>query len=128
MQSMADVVRYVPGVQMAQGEGHRDAPVLRGNTSTAEQLASLTATNRTPEPEEFTNTEIGVKRDLNARISTTVAVYQLDRTNVAITDPNDPTQLLLVDGQTVDGVELGLTGQLSDRWQLIHEFVQTIRF
>ena len=28
---MADVVRYVPGVQMAQGEGHRDAPVLRGN-------------------------------------------------------------------------------------------------
>ena len=28
MQSMADVVRYVPGVQMAQGEGHRDAPIL----------------------------------------------------------------------------------------------------
>jgi len=36
MQSMADVVRYVPGVQMAQGEGHRDAPILRGNTSTAD--------------------------------------------------------------------------------------------
>ena len=36
MQGMADVVRYVPGVQMAQGEGHRDAPVLRGNTSTAD--------------------------------------------------------------------------------------------
>ena len=27
MQSMADVVRYVPGITMAQGEGHRDAPV-----------------------------------------------------------------------------------------------------
>ena len=36
MQGMADVVRYVPGVQMAQGEGHRDAPILRGNTSTAD--------------------------------------------------------------------------------------------
>ncbi len=36
MRSMADVVRYVPGVQMAQGEGHRDAPVLRGNASTAD--------------------------------------------------------------------------------------------
>ena len=36
MQSMGDVVRYVPGVQMAQGEGHRDAPILRGNTSTAD--------------------------------------------------------------------------------------------
>lgn len=36
MQSMADVVRYVPGVQMAQGEGHRDVPILRGNATTAD--------------------------------------------------------------------------------------------
>ena len=36
MQSMADVVRYVPGVTMAQGEGHRDAPVIRGQSSTAD--------------------------------------------------------------------------------------------
>lgn len=36
MQSMADVVRYVPGVAMGQGEGHRDAPTLRGNASTAD--------------------------------------------------------------------------------------------
>lgn len=36
LQSMADVVRYVPGVQMGQGEGHRDAPTLRGNASTAD--------------------------------------------------------------------------------------------
>lgn len=36
MRSMADVVRYVPGVSMAQGEGHRDAPTVRGNNSTAD--------------------------------------------------------------------------------------------
>jgi catecholate siderophore receptor len=36
MDSMADVVAYVPGVGMAQGEGHRDAPIFRGNTSTAD--------------------------------------------------------------------------------------------
>src|SRR4051812_7378661 len=36
MQGMADVVHYIPGVQMAQGEGHRDAPVIRGNASTAD--------------------------------------------------------------------------------------------
>ncbi len=36
MRSMADVVEYVPGVQMGQGEGHRDAPTLRGNSSTAD--------------------------------------------------------------------------------------------
>jgi catecholate siderophore receptor len=36
MRSMADVVTYVPGVSMGQGEGHRDAPTLRGNSSTAD--------------------------------------------------------------------------------------------
>jgi catecholate siderophore receptor len=36
MQSMADVARYVPGVAMGQGEGHRDAPTIRGNSSTAD--------------------------------------------------------------------------------------------
>ena len=36
MQGMADVVRFVPGVTMGQGEGHRDAPTIRGNSSTAD--------------------------------------------------------------------------------------------
>jgi len=36
MQTMGDVVRYVPGVSMGQGEGHRDAPTLRGNATTAD--------------------------------------------------------------------------------------------
>jgi catecholate siderophore receptor len=36
MMSMADVVRYVPGITMAQGEGHRDAPVIRGNATTSD--------------------------------------------------------------------------------------------
>ena len=36
MQSMADAVRFIPGVTMSQGEGHRDAPVIRGQSSTAD--------------------------------------------------------------------------------------------
>src|SRR5688572_12908784 len=36
MRSMADVARYVPGITMGQGEGHRDAPTLRGNSTTAD--------------------------------------------------------------------------------------------
>lgn len=36
MQGMADVVRYVPGITMGQGEGHRDAPTIRGNSTTAD--------------------------------------------------------------------------------------------
>jgi len=39
MQNMADVARYVPGVAMGQGEGHRDAPTIRGQESTADFYA-----------------------------------------------------------------------------------------
>ena len=36
MQSMADAIRYVPGVVTAQGEGNRDTAVFRGNASTSD--------------------------------------------------------------------------------------------
>src|SRR5690606_15933610 len=36
MQGMADVVQYVPGITMGQGEGHRDAPTIRGIASTSD--------------------------------------------------------------------------------------------
>lgn len=36
LRSIGDVLRYVPGALAAQGEGHRDQIVLRGNSSTAD--------------------------------------------------------------------------------------------
>jgi catecholate siderophore receptor len=36
VQSMAEAVRYVPGVTMGQGEGNRDQPTIRGNGTTAD--------------------------------------------------------------------------------------------
>ncbi len=36
MRSVADVLRYVPGAVISQGEGHRDQIILRGNSSTAD--------------------------------------------------------------------------------------------
>ena len=84
-----------------------------------EQLASLTADNRALDPEEFSNREIGLKWDFDERLSFTAAAYRLDRSNVAITDPDDPTRSLLVDGQRVQGLELGVSGQLTDAWQVM---------
>ncbi|WP_404422551.1 TonB-dependent receptor [Nibricoccus sp. IMCC34717] len=36
MRSVADLTRYVPGVGIGQGEGNRDTPVMRGNSTTAD--------------------------------------------------------------------------------------------
>jgi catecholate siderophore receptor len=84
-----------------------------------EQLASLSATNAALSPEQFENLEIGAKWDATTRLSFTAAAYQLDRSNQAITDPADPTKLILVDGQQVRGIELGASGNVTERWTLI---------
>lgn len=84
-----------------------------------EQLASLSATNSALDPEEWENIEFGVKWDILPALSLNAAIYQLQRTNVAITDPLNPTQLILVDGQEVQGFELGISGDITDRWHIV---------
>ncbi|ESQ98488.1 hypothetical protein F753_15660 [Stutzerimonas chloritidismutans AW-1] len=85
-----------------------------------EQLDGLTASLKSLDPEEFKNREVGVKWDINERLAATAAVYRLDRTNVAVKAPTlqDPARMELVDGQRVDGVELSMTGNLTDAWQI----------
>lgn len=83
-----------------------------------EQLASLSLSNRALDPEKFINKEVGAKWDVNERLAATLALYRLDRTNVAVSDPNNPGQSILVDGQRVKGVELGLSGNVTDAWQV----------
>jgi catecholate siderophore receptor len=82
------------------------------------QLSSLNPTNEALDPEEFENIEMGAKWDFSPALAVTAAVFQLDRKNVVITDPNDPTVSLLVDGQRTEGVELGVSGQVNEAWSI----------
>ncbi|SHF13620.1 TonB-dependent receptor [Thermomonas hydrothermalis] len=84
-----------------------------------DQLGSLTASNASLAPEVFRNREIGAKWDIHPDLQASIALYRLTRSNVAVTDPNDPTRLLLVDGQYSKGVELGLAGHLTPHWQVM---------
>jgi catecholate siderophore receptor len=83
-----------------------------------EQLSSLSATNRALDPEEFRNYEVGAKWDVAPALSLTTAVYRLNRGNVAIIDPLDPTISHLVDAQRTSGVEVEATGQVLPRWSV----------
>ncbi|ANP48040.1 TonB-dependent receptor [Candidatus Viadribacter manganicus] len=84
-----------------------------------EQLASLSAANSPLDPEEWENIELGAKWDILPSLSLTGAIYQLQRTNVAVTDPLNATQLILVDGQQVQGYEIGLSGDITDNWHVV---------
>lgn len=84
-----------------------------------EQLSSLSASNAALDPETFRNREIGAKWDIRPDLAASIAVYRLDRGNVAIVDPGDPTRSVLVDGQVGKGVEFGIAGRITEAWQLM---------
>ncbi|MBC7656988.1 MAG: TonB-dependent siderophore receptor [Frankiaceae bacterium] len=86
-----------------------------------EQLASLSASNAALQPEAFKNLEVGAKWDIQPRLSATIAVYRLTRSNVAVVDPLNPADLDLLpgDSQRVQGVELGISGKITEKWSLI---------
>ncbi|PPC94340.1 MAG: TonB-dependent siderophore receptor [Methylotenera sp.] len=83
-----------------------------------DQLTSLTVTNQSFDPEKFINYEIGAKWDVNPNLAFTAAVYKLERQNVQIQDPSNSTLQILVDGQETKGVELGVAGNITDKWSI----------
>jgi catecholate siderophore receptor len=85
--------------------------------SSGDQFSSLTATSAALEPEEFENVEVGVKWDVREDLALTAAIYRLDRTNTTAVGPNNTT--VQTGAQRSEGVELGLNGAVTDRWNVI---------
>jgi catecholate siderophore receptor len=81
-----------------------------------DQLASLSLSNQALDPEQFRSSELGAKWDLKPGLNVTAAVYRLERGNVAVPDPVQPSRSVLVDAQRTDGFELGVTGRLTRAW------------
>lgn len=84
-----------------------------------DQLSSLSPSNESLDPEKFVNYEFGAKWEVSPRLSATAAAFRLDRSRVSAPDPSDPTRSILVDGQSAEGLELGLAGRLSDDWTVL---------
>lgn len=84
--------------------------------SGGDQFDVLTVTSATLEPEEFENREIGFKAELLPRLFFTGALFQLDRTNQVIASGPFAGQQV---GETrTEGGELGLTGYITDNWEV----------
>jgi catecholate siderophore receptor len=83
----------------------------------AEGLALTDATVRL-EPEKTKNLEAGTKWDvLRERLSLTAAVFRTEKTNARTPGVNAGDPPTVVAGkQIVDGLELGWSGRVNDRW------------
>jgi len=89
---------------------------------TGDQLQGLRNIETNPElfePEKFINKEIGVKWDINPKLSLTAATYILERENLVANDPNEAGIKTLIDGQETKGFELSLAGNITDKWSVI---------
>jgi catecholate siderophore receptor len=91
-------------------------------TGAALSTAETAANNPSLEPEESRNYEVGTKWDvMRNRLSVTGAVFRTEKVNARTRNAtSDP--FVLAGRQTVQGVELGLSGSITDRWTALASY------
>ncbi len=83
-----------------------------------DQFLALTAVQENLAPERFTNLELGAKWDVRPGLSTTLALFQLDRTNATTPDPVNPLTTINIGQTRTNGLEFGVSGRLARHWQV----------
>lgn len=100
------------------------------NSKTPSKASVNTACNETNcsvDPETAVNIELGTKWELlDQRLALTAAVFRNDRENFKVADPgnpDNPTGEQQLDGRArVDGVALGVAGQLTEEWSVFANY------
>jgi len=82
-----------------------------------EQFSALTPAQADFDPEEFENTEVGVKWQPSDELLVTAALFRLDRTNTLAPGPTAGTTVL-TGAQRSEGLELSLQGELLEGWDV----------
>ena len=78
-----------------------------------EQYKALSATSARLDPDVFESNEIGLKYDISPRLNLTLSYFNSEQTRAE--RDNDTGENSEVRGLTVDGLEVQLKGQLTDR-------------
>ena len=77
-------------------------------------------------PERGTQYEVGVKGEfLDNRLTATLAAYEITKSNVATTDPNNTNFVIPVGEQRSRGIELDVAGSILPGWNIIASYAYT---
>ncbi|MGL5835333.1 MAG: TonB-dependent siderophore receptor [Waterburya sp.] len=91
-----------------------------------EQDTGRSRTNEIFEPSRSNQYEIGVKADwLDSKFSTTLAWYDLTKSNVLTIDPEDSEFQIQTGEQSSQGIELQTTGEITPDWNVIASYTYT---
>jgi catecholate siderophore receptor len=93
--------------------------------ASGDQFSALNNGNVILAPQEFENNEVGVKWNIFPRLLYTAAVYDLDRKNIPLPDPNNAGFFILSGRNEIKGVETALTGYVNDSWQSTFGYAYT---
>jgi iron complex outermembrane receptor protein len=89
-------------------------------------LFSTTADGSPLDPSIGTQYEVGIKGEfLDKKLSTTLAAFRIDKTNISTSDPNDPTASLAVGEVRSQGIELDIVGKPLPGWNIIAAYAYT---
>ncbi|MGJ8560590.1 MAG: TonB-dependent receptor [Litorimonas sp.] len=83
-----------------------------------DQFLTLDLNTSSTRPQFTENLEGGVKWDVRPDLSLTAAVFSLNREGFTSINPNDQQELITIDGSKVQGIELQMIGNLTDRWSI----------
>ena len=81
-----------------------------------EQFLTLNLDSESTRPQITDNKEVGIKWDIKPDLSLNAAVFDLDREAFTSIDPEDPSQVILIEGAEIKGFEVQLTGYLTEQW------------
>jgi iron complex outermembrane receptor protein len=88
-------------------------------------VVGRSATNSPFIPSRGTQYEVGIKADLSDRVFATLAAYQITKTNVPTTNPNNPDFSIQVGEQRSRGIELDIAGEILPGWKIITSYTYT---
>ncbi|MBB6521511.1 TonB-dependent receptor [Pseudoteredinibacter isoporae] len=83
-----------------------------------DQFLTLNLDSESTRPQFFENREVGLKWDLNDNLSLTTAVFELERESYTSVDPEDPSQVIVIEGSETKGFEIQLSGALTENWAI----------
>jgi iron complex outermembrane receptor protein len=90
-----------------------------------DRFLGRSATNEPFKPTEGTQYEVGIKADISEKLSATLAAYEITKTNVVTSDPNDPDLSVQVGEQRSRGIELDIGGEILPGWNIIASYTYT---
>lgn len=77
-------------------------------------------------PEEAKSWEVGAKLDMPGRITADIALFDIKKRNVLVANAEGPVTIYSAAGEVRSrGLEVDLTGQLTDRWSMIGSYAYT---